>query len=121
MFIVDGNAQQAECLAQLLGSQGYETRWFRSWSEIPAAAGPLVVLVNLDTVHTTNRQLMEAGGGKLGVVLLTISSQPYHPELSQAMQECVFASLCEPLDTQELLFWLRSAGEVGGGPGGQAP
>jgi hypothetical protein len=34
------------------------------------------------------------------------------------MQETVFASLCQPLDQEELFFWLHSIGEMDQGQAG---
>ena len=118
VLILDGDPRQGKQLVRLVSSQGYPPRELRSWEQLPETTGRTVLLVNLDTVKSDNRDLLEAAKRNPGLIVLTLSQQKFHPELSRAMQEAVFASLCQPLDQEELLFWLRSIGEMDQGQAG---
>ena len=118
VLILDGDLRHGRQLARLVSSQGHPTRELRSWEQLPETAGRTVLLVNLDTVKTDNRDLLEAGRLNSGLIVLTLSQQKFHPELSRAMQETVVASLCQPLDQEELFFWLHSIGEMDQGQAG---
>jgi DNA-binding NtrC family response regulator len=109
VLVLDSDKRQAEQVCDLVRARGYQARALASWDEVgPPGPGPEVLLVDLDTVRTDDRQLRDLCRGGKRRLLMTMSAVPHHPHLSESMQRFVFAALIKPLDPDEIGFWLKS-------------
>ena len=70
-----------------------------------------VVLVDLDTVAVDNNFFRALKKQHPDICVLVFSSLPYHPGLEEAMGSYIYACLAKPLDTEELVYWLKSLSE----------
>ncbi|MDP3183446.1 MAG: hypothetical protein Q8M54_11605 [Desulfobaccales bacterium] len=70
-----------------------------------------VVLVDLDTVAVDNNFFRALKKQHPEICVLVFSSLPYHPGLEEAMGSYIYACLAKPLDTEELVYWLKSLSE----------
>jgi DNA-binding NtrC family response regulator len=69
------------------------------------------VLMDIDTVSINNRLIKELKTKNPGVYFIALSKDKYHPELKDAICNHIYACLKKPVDTDELLYWLRSIEE----------
>ena len=66
-----------------------------------------LLIVDLDTEHVNNAVLREVKK-KHPITIIAISSEQFHPGLEEAFRHHIFACLTKPLDSQELLYMLKS-------------
>jgi DNA-binding NtrC family response regulator len=67
-----------------------------------------VVLVDLDTVAVDNNFFRTLKKQHPHICVLVFSSLPYHPGLEESMGSYIYACLAKPLDSEELIYWLKS-------------
>jgi DNA-binding NtrC family response regulator len=80
-----------------------------------------IVILNLDTVPANNQLFRALKSKNRNLHILSLSSQPYHPGLEEAMSSYIYACLVQPLNREELLYWLKSIGENESGAGAPGP
>jgi DNA-binding NtrC family response regulator len=71
----------------------------------------VIVILDLDTVPVTNQFLRGLRKMHPQLPILGVSELPYHPGLEEAIGSHLLACLVEPLDVEELYFWLKSISE----------
>ncbi len=67
-----------------------------------------VILIDLDTVPVDNRDLAQIKRKHPEIQIIVKSERTFHPELEEALRSHVLSCLVKPLDTDELVFWLKS-------------
>ena len=67
-----------------------------------------VVILDLDTLSVDNRSIRDLRRRRPGVCIIGISSRSFHPELEEAMSSHIYACLTKPVDTEELIYWIRA-------------
>ena len=111
IVVVDADKARWENLCVLLGKRNYRTIPSHSLSNaeetIDQSASPVVIL-DLDILPVDNRFIFDLKKRNPGVLIIGLSSRPFHPELSEAISKHFYACLYKPLDTEELFYWLRS-------------
>ncbi len=71
----------------------------------------VAVILDLDTVPVTNQFLRGLKKLHPHLPILGVSELPYHPGLEEVIGSHLLACLVEPLDVEELCFWLKSISE----------
>lgn len=71
-------------------------------------SGIQVAIVDLDTTGVSNKFVRELRKRYPLLSIIGISGSNYHPELKEALSESFFACMKKPLDSDELLYLLRS-------------
>lgn len=71
-------------------------------------SGSNIVILDLDHVPADNRFLRNLKNANPGLSVLAISSKRFHPELRESMSSNIHACLNKPLDSEEVIFWLKS-------------
>jgi hypothetical protein len=74
--------------------------------------------LNLDNIRVTNRELRDLKRKKPLTNIIGLSERQFHPELEEAFREYISVCLKQPLDSDELVYWLRSIFENNGVPNG---
>jgi len=69
------------------------------------------VVLNLDTISVTNKTLRNLKRKKPSINIIAHSKHQFHPELEEALREYISVCLTEPVDTDELDYWLKSVFE----------
>jgi DNA-binding NtrC family response regulator len=69
------------------------------------------ILIDLDTVSIDNRTLVQIKRQHPEIEIIAKSERPFHPELEEALRSHILACLAKPLDSDELIFWLKSVFE----------
>jgi hypothetical protein len=71
----------------------------------------VAVILDLDNVPVTNQFLRSLRKIHPQLHILGVSELSYHPGLEEVIGSHLLACLVEPLDVEELCFWLKSIGE----------
>ncbi len=109
--MLDTDANQSKSLSDLLAN--YEYR--------PIALNSLVdfenhtkdhecraLILNLDNVAVTNKILRDLKRKKPLLNIIALSERQFHPELEEAIRDHISVCLAKPVDSDELIFWLKS-------------
>ncbi len=80
----------------------------------------VAVILDLDTVTVTNQFLRGLRKEHPHLDMLGISELSYHPGFEEVIGSHLLACLVEPLDVEELCFWLKSISEHLANPEGEA-
>lgn len=66
-----------------------------------------VLIVDLDTEQVTNAALREVKK-KHPITIIALSREQFHPDLEESLRHHVYACMGKPMDSDELLYLLRS-------------
>ncbi len=109
--VVSGDAQEIENLCSMLSEDRFASTVFRQLEDLMDRLYPtdcLAVIINVDTVRLTNRNVRNLADRFPEVNIFCTSTARLHPELQDAMTRHIRACLAKPVDPDELRFWLRS-------------
>lgn len=114
IVIIDADETQGRKVSEILGSHHYPARLFSSPFD-PGVdleqRGRCIMILNLDTVSPDNRMIKDMKKKNPALQIIITSSQTFHPELKEAMRDHVYACLKQPLDPEELIYWVKSVYE----------
>ncbi len=118
--VVDADERHCQELCALLEQAGIPVAPLYSLEDLHKHLGKEQVellIVDLDTLPVDNNffKTLKKQNPKLDI--LCLSSLTYHPGLQEAMGSHIYASLAKPLNSEELLYWLKAISEnepVGG-------
>jgi DNA-binding NtrC family response regulator len=113
--VVDGDEEHCRGLCATLEREHFTTTAFHSLLNLESEiqeAGRRVVILDLDTLPVNNRLFRTLRKKNPGVCIIGISSRTFHPELKEAMSQHIYACLSKPLDEEELVFWVKSLGDL---------
>jgi DNA-binding NtrC family response regulator len=111
VIVVDENKSELEKLCSVLHQENYQTVSLNSLAELEKRIQETpfsVVILDLDNLPVNNQFIRGLKRQKDNVCIMGISSRPFHPELQEAVSTHIYACLGKPVDTDELLYWLRS-------------
>ena len=66
------------------------------------------VILDLDTVAVDNRQFRDLKRKCPDLFIMAVSGGSFHPELKEALATYIYASLCKPVDPDELIYLVKS-------------
>ena len=110
LLIVNENTAECEELCALLAQEEYLAEVVTILEELESRMGTgdyLAVLLDVDSVQVENRTIRDWVLANPGVPFLCTSRDRFHPELKDAICYHIFACINKPVDTDELLYWLR--------------
>ena len=111
VVVVDADERQRSGLCGLLEGEHYRVIPLHSLATLNTAVsknGCQVVLVDLDNLPVENRLFRELKKTNPALRIIGISSRPFHPELQEAMSTHIYVNLSKPVDSDELIYWLKS-------------
>ena len=111
IVVVDSDENQSLELRQLLEAEHYKTTALYSLANLEGVVsknGCQVVIVDLDNLPVENRLFKDLKKSNPALRILGISSRPFHPELQEAMSTHIYVNLSKPVDSDELIHWLKS-------------
>ncbi len=115
IVVVDGDEAQCRNLCEVLERDHYSTTALHSLLNLEEEireTGRRVVILDLDTLPVNNRLFRTLRRTNPGVCILGLSSRSFHPELEEAMSKYIHACLAKPVDDEELIFWVKSLGDL---------
>ncbi|UCD80143.1 MAG: response regulator [Desulfobacterales bacterium] len=66
------------------------------------------IILNLDMVTVTNKGFKEFKRKNPLLNIIALSERQFHPELEEAFREYISVCLAKPLDTDDLVYWLKT-------------
>ena len=114
IIIIDSDKEQSRKLCEILRTHHYTSKVLPGLSDL----GPdtshekqRVVILNLDSVSLDNRLIRDIKKKESSLQIIAISSKSFHPELEESIRDFVYACLRQPVDPDELIYWIKSIHE----------
>jgi DNA-binding NtrC family response regulator len=114
VIVLDTDTTQSQNLITFLNDNAYTATPMNSLANMDqymAETDCRAVVLNLDNIAVTNKILRDLKRKKPTINIIAHSKRQFHPELEEALREYISVCLAEPVDTDELDYWLRSVFE----------
>ena len=111
VVVLDTDERQCQGLCKLLSGQHYRTVQMKAINDLESylhASDCRAIILNLDNIQVTNKTLRDLKRKKPLTSIIALSERQFHPELEESFREHISVCLKKPLDSDELVFWLRS-------------
>jgi DNA-binding NtrC family response regulator len=111
IIVVNADKSESEALCAVLERENYHSIAKHSLTNLEKRiqeTASRVVIMDLDTLPVDNRFIRHLKRHKKKVYIIGLSSRPFHPELQEAVSTHIYACLGKPVDTDELIYWLKS-------------
>jgi DNA-binding NtrC family response regulator len=111
IIVLDTDQKQCHELCTLLETRQFRAKPLYSISNLKECLSEgdyLSVLIDIDTISVDNRTIRDLTIRFPGVYFFCLSERPFHPELHDAICYHIYACLTKPVDSDELLFWIKS-------------
>jgi len=117
VIVLDTDTTQSQNLVAFLNDNAYIATPMNSLVDMDqyvAQTDCRAVVLNLDNIPVTNKTLRDLKHKKPSMNIIAHSKRQFHPELEEALREYISVCLAEPVDTDELVYWLKMVFENGG-------
>ena len=114
VIVLDNDTPQSQNLISFLKDNAYTATSMNSLANMDrciAETDCRAVVLNLDSITVTNKILRDMKRQKPSMNIIAHSKRQFHPELEEALREYISVCLAEPVDTDELDYWLKSVFE----------
>ena len=114
VIVLDADTTQSQNLVTFLNDNAYTATPMNSLTNMDqymAETDCRAVVLNLDNISVTNKILRDLKRKKPTINIIAHSKRQFHPELEEALREYISVCLAEPVDTEELDYWLKSVFE----------
>ncbi len=111
VVVLDADQKQGNNLCRLLTDHHYETAPLSSLKALDdylEQSECRALIMNLDNVAVSNKALRELKRKKPLINIIAVSERQFHPELEEALREYISVCLAKPIDTDELMYWLKT-------------
>ena len=111
IIVLDANQNSRGELTNILISKNYpftHAQTVSSLDNLFASNQYVAVILDIDSVPVDNRTIRDLTIKYPGVRFLCTSKDRFHPELKDAICYHIYACLNKPVDSDELLFWIKS-------------
>ncbi len=121
VVVLDANQTRSQNICNMLKAHSFKTASLNSLSDLNGymAEGlcPAVIL-NLDNITVTNKILKQFKAKNPLTNIIAVSERQFHPELAESLREYISVCLTEPVDSDELIYWLKTVFDNNGNPNG---
>ncbi len=110
VVVLDADQKQCNALCSLLADNNYQTKPMSMLSELEQQLEQndcKAAIVNLDNISVTNKNFKALKHKKPAMSIIALSERQFHPELEESLREYISVCLAKPIDSDELLFWLK--------------
>ncbi len=114
VIVLDVNTTQNQSLVAFLKDNAYTATPMNSLADMDQYIDDSdcrAVVLNLDNIPVSNKMLRNLKRKKPSINIIAHSKRQFHPELEEALREHIAVCLAEPVDTDELGYWLKSVFE----------
>ena len=121
VIVLNSDPNQSQNLVTFLIDNAYTATLMNSLANMDrymAETDCRAVVLNLDNISMTNKTLRDLKRKKPSINIIAHSKRQFHPELEEALREYISVCLAEPVDTDELGYWLKTVFENYETPGG---
>lgn len=111
VVLLDADETQCKDLCDILSAHSYKTARMNSLADTVQYLEKRdcrALILNLDNTLITNKNLRELKQKKPMVNIIAFSERQFHPELEEALREYISVCLAKPVDSEELMYWLKS-------------
>ena len=111
VIVLDNDTPQSQNLISFLKDNAYTATPMNSLANMDrymADTECRAVVLNLDNISVTNKTLRDLKRKKPSINIIAHSKRQFHPELEEALREYISVCLAEPVDTDELDYWLKT-------------
>ncbi len=111
VIVLDTDTTQSQNLVTFLNDNAYTATPMNSLANMDqymAETDCRAVVLNLDNIPVTNKSLKDLKRKKPSINIIAHSNRQFHPELEEALREYISVCLAEPVDTDELVYWLKT-------------
>ena len=111
IIVLDANQNSRGELTNILNSKNYpftHAQTVSSLEDLFASNQYVAVILDIDSVPVDNRTIRDLTIKYPCVRFLCTSKDRFHPELKDAICYHIYACLNKPVDSDELLFWIKS-------------
>ena len=119
VFVLDTDESQSKSLSDLLENFQYRPIALQSLLDFESHTKDYecrALILNLDNIAVTNKILRDLKRQKPLLNIIALSKRQFHPELEEGLREHISVCLAKPIDSDELIFWLKSVFENNDGP-----
>ncbi len=114
VIVLDTDTTQSQNLVAFLSDNAYTATPMNSLANMGqyvAETDCRAVVLNLDNIPVTNKILRDLKRKNPSINIIAHSKRQFHPELEEALREYISVCLAEPVDTDELAYWLKTVFE----------
>ena len=111
VLVLDSDEQQSRNLCDLLTAYEYTAISMNSLVNMDQYIEEndcRALILNLDKVAVTNKVFRELKTKKPLLNIIALSKRQFHPELEEALREYISVCLAQPVDSDELVYWLKT-------------
>jgi DNA-binding NtrC family response regulator len=111
ILVLDPDERQRRNLRDLLTDHDYTTISMNSLVNMDQYIEEndcRALIMNLDNVAVTNKVFRELKRKKPLLNIIALSKRQFHPELEEALREYISVCLAKPVDSDELVYWLKT-------------
>ena len=111
VLVLDPDERQSRNLCDMLIAYDYTTVSMNSLVNMDQYIEEndcRALILNLDNVAVTNKVFRELKRKKPLLNIIALSKRQFHPELEEALREYISVCLAKPVDSDELVYWLKT-------------
>ena len=111
VIVLDTDTTQSQNLIDFLNDNAYTATPMNSlvnMDQYVAETDCSAVVLNLDNISVTNKILRDLKRKKPLINIIAVSKRQFHPELEEALREYISVCLARPVDSDELVYWLKT-------------
>ncbi len=110
ILIVTKDQMEADRIAAILADKSYTGEALPSIESLESrlhSGCRAVVLIDIDSVPVDSRYIRNLTLKHPSITIFCMSRDKLHPELKEAISHHVYACLSMPIDSDELIYWMR--------------
>ena len=114
VVVLNADTPQSQDLTRFLKDNAYTPTRMDSLANMDqymSATNCRAIVLNLDNISVTNKMLRNLKHKKPSISIIAHSKRQFHPELEESLREYIAVCLADPVDTDELGYWLRTVYE----------
>ena len=111
VVVLDTDKKQCKSLCALLTDHEYLSTAMSSLTKMDEYLGEndcRAIILNLDNISVTNKILKDLKRKNPMINIIGLSKRQFHPELEEALREYISVCLAKPVDSDELVYWLKT-------------
>jgi len=111
VLVLDPDEQQSRILCEVLTAFDYTAISMNSLAKIDRYIEEndcRAFILNLDQVAVTNKVFRKLKTKRPLLNIIALSKRQIHPELEEAIREYISVCLARPVDSDELVYWLKT-------------
>ncbi len=114
VIVLNADTTQSQILITYLNDNSYSGIPMSSLAKMDqyvAETDCRALVLNLDNINVTNKTLRDLKRKRPSINIIAHSKRQFHPELEESLREYIAVCLADPVDTDELGYWLRTVYE----------